>query len=74
MEKAPTIILFWCLLIAIFVLMIALIITAIALLKKNKKQNDRKMQLLGIICVGLGIICAIPIILAAGYIIYLRIG
>lgn len=74
MENAPIITLFWYLFIAIFILMIALITTAIILIKKNKKQSDNKLLLLGKMCIGLGIICAIPIILVVEYIIYLQIG
>ena len=74
MENTPDIILFWCCITAIFVLMITVIFTAIILIKKGKKQNADKMQLLGKISLCLGIICAIPIILVVGYIIYLHIG
>ena len=72
-ENTPTIVLFWFLFIAIFVFMIALIITAILLIKKNKKQGDNKLLLLGKMCAGFGIVCAIPIILVVGYMIYLQI-
>lgn len=74
MENAPNIILFWYLIIALFVLMIALIITAINLIRKSREQNTNKMQLLGKICLGLGVICAFPIFLVLGYILYLYIG
>ena len=74
MENAPNIILFWYLIIALFVLMIALIITAINLIRKSREQNTNKMQLLGKICLGLGVIYAIPIFLVLGYILYLYIG
>ena len=74
MENAPNIVLFWYLIIALFVLMIALIITAINLIRKSREQNTNKMQLLGKICLGLGVICAIPIFLGRGYILYLYIG
>ena len=74
MENTPNIILFWYLIIALFVFMIALMITSINLIKKNREQNTSKMQLLGKICLVLGIICAIPIFLVIGYILYLYIG
>ena len=74
MENAPNIILFWYLIIALFVLMIALIITAINLIRKSREQNTNKMQLLGKICLGIGVICAISIFLVLGYILYLYIG
>lgn len=74
MENAPNIILFWYLIMAILVIVIALMITAIILIKKGKRQSTNKMQLLGKICLALGMIVAIPIILVAGYILYLYIG
>lgn len=74
MENAPNIILFWYLIMAILVIVIALMITAIILIKKSREQNTNKMQLLGKICLALGMIVAIPIILVAGYILYLYIG
>ena len=74
MENAPNIILFWYFIIAIFMLMIALMITAIILIKRGKRQSTNKMQLLGKMCLILGIICTIPIILVVGYSLYLYIG
>lgn len=74
MENAPDIILFWYFIIAIFLLMIALIIMAIILMKKSKKQSSNKMKLLGKMSLALGIICAIPIFLVAGYVMYLYLG
>lgn len=56
MENTPNIILFWYFIIAIFILMIALMITAIILIKKSREQNTNKMQLLGKICLVLGIV------------------
>lgn len=74
MENAPNIILFWNYIIVIFVFVIALMIAAIILIKKSREQNANKLQLLGKICLGLDLVCAIPIILVVGYILYLRIG
>lgn len=76
MENAPNIILFWYFIITLFVLIIALTIGAIILIKKSKcnGKNSKKMQSLGKICLVLSIICAIPIILVVGYILYLYIG
>ena len=74
MENAPNIILFWYFIIVIVVLMIALIITAVILLKKSKRQSTNKMQLLGKICLILGIICTMPIVLVVGYSLYLYRG
>lgn len=74
MENTPIIILIWYFIIIFFVLMIALMIVAIILIKKSREQNADKLQLLGKICLGLDLVCAIPIILVVGYILYLRIG
>lgn len=57
MENAPSIILFWYLGIAFFVVTIALVTVAILLLKRGKTQNKSKMRVLGKICLALGIIC-----------------
>ena len=74
MENAPTIILFWFFIIAIFILMVVAMIEAIALLKKSKEQSAKKMQFVGKICLTLSIICSIPIFLVVGYILYIYIG
>ena len=74
MENAPNIILFWYLIMAILVIVIALMITAIILIKRGKRQSTNKMQLLGKMCLVLGIICTISIILVVGYSLYLYIG
>ena len=74
MENAPTIILFWYFGIIIFILMIALMIMAMILIKKGTEQNAKMIQFLGKIGLILSIICAIPIILVVGYILYIYIG
>lgn len=74
MENAPAIILFWCFSILIFTFMVVMLIVAIILIKKGKGQSDKKMLFLGKMCFGLGIICAIPLILVIGYILYIYIG
>lgn len=74
MENAPTIILFWFFIIAIFILMVVSMIEAIVLLKKGKEQSTKKMQFVGKICLTLSIICSIPIFLVVGYILYIYIG
>lgn len=71
MENAPNIIMFWYFMIAIFVLMIASIVTAIVWICKGKKQSDNRIQRLGKICLVLGAMCAVPIIFVVGYILYL---
>jgi len=63
MENAPTIILFWCLGIVIFIAAIALMAAGMILIKKGKKQ--------GKICLVLSVICSIPVILVIGYMVYL---
>ena len=73
MENAPTIILFWAFIIAIFILMIVLMLTAIFLFKKGKEQSVKKMQFAGKICLTLSIICSAPIVLVIGYILYIYI-
>lgn len=74
MENAPTIILFWLFIIAIFILMVVSMIEAIVLLKKSKEQSAKRMQFIGKICLTLGAICSIPIFLVLGYILYIYIG
>lgn len=74
MANAPTIILFWFFWIVIFILMFALMITAIILMKKGKEQSTKTMLIWGRICLVLSIICAVPIIVVVGYILYLRMG
>lgn len=73
MKNAPTIILFWCFVITIFILMIVLMIAAIILIKKGKEQSAKKIRFLGKICLILSIMCSIPIILVVGYILYIYI-
>ena len=74
MENAPAIILFWCFNLVIFTIMVALMVAAIILMKKGKRQNDKKMLFLGKICLTLSVICATPIIFVIGYILYIYIG
>jgi len=69
MDNAPTIILFWLFIIAIFLLMVASMIMAVVLIKKGKE----KMLLIGKACLALSTICSIPIILVVGYILYIYI-
>ena len=71
MENAPDIILFWYFGIAIFILMIALMIVTFIFMKKGKRQNAKKIHLLGKICLALVMICSIPIICVVRYILYL---
>ena len=76
MENTPTIILFWFFIIAVFMLMLITMITAIILLsiKKGKEQSANGMRLVGKICLTLSIICSVPIFLVVGYIVYIYMG
>lgn len=74
MENTPVIVLFWYFGIVIFIFMITLMIVAIKLIKKGKRQSDKKILSLGKICMSLSIICSIPLFLVAGYILYIYIG
>lgn len=74
MENTPYIVLFWYFFIVIFVIMIALIFLSIILINKSKKQSAPKIKLLGRICLGIGIMCIIPIFLVVGYVMYLYLG
>ena len=74
MENSPTIILFWYFIIAVFMLMIASLIIAIVLIKKGKELGNNNWKLMKKTCLGIGTVCAIPIIAVLGYILYLYIG
>ena len=67
MENAPSIIIFWYLLITIFVFMFVSLIAAIKLTKSGK-ENKRRL-FLGKVCVIFSIMCASPIILVVGYVV-----
>ena len=74
MEDAPYIVLFWYFLIVIFVIMIVSIFLSIIIMKKSKKQSAPKIKLFGRICFGIGIMCAIPIFLVVGLVMYYYLG
>jgi len=63
MENAPAILLFWFFGIIIFIAAIALLIAGMIFIKKGNKK--------GKICLIGGIICAVPVVLVSGYILYL---
>lgn len=71
MENAPSIILFWYLIIAIFVFMCVSLIAAFAFIKSGN-ENKRRL-FLGKVCVAFSVICSIPIILVVGYVLYIYI-
>ena len=73
-ENAPIIIIFWLFIITIFMLMVASTVAAVLIHKKYKEQNSPKMQFLGKLCLTLSIICAVPIVFIAGYVLYLYMG
>ena len=74
MEHAPAIILVGAFGIAILILTIVLLAAALVLIKKGRKQREKRLQVLGKLCLVLGGICAAPLILAAGYILYLSVS
>lgn len=71
MENAPSIVLFWYLFIGVFLLTIALMIVSIITINTRKAKKDKRIQLLGKVCLILSIMCSIPIILVVGYVLYL---
>lgn len=74
MENAPDIIIFWLFIMAVFVFMFVSMIAAMILLKKGKEQHAEGMRFAGKICLILSIICSVPIVSVAGYILYIYIG
>ena len=70
MENAPAIILFAYFGAAILVLTIAMAIAALILLRKGNGAGTAPV--LRRICSVLSILCSVPVVLAAGYILYLR--
>lgn len=71
MENTPSIIIFWNLGILLFIFMIVLMIAAIILIKRSKRQGTGLMQFWGSISLVLSILCSIPILLVVGYVLYL---
>lgn len=71
MENAPSIVLFLYLFIGVFLLTIALMIVSIITINTRKAKKDKRIQLLGKVCLILSIMCSIPIILVVGYVLYL---
>lgn len=71
MENAPSIVLFWYLFIGVFLVTIALMIVSIITINTRKAKKDKRIQLLGKVCLILSIMCSIPIILVVGYVLYL---
>lgn len=71
MENAPAILLFWALAAAVFMLVIASGIASIVFTKKGKKQDSKRMQVLGKVCLSVSMICSAPILIVIGYTLYL---
>lgn len=71
MENTPSVIIFWNLGILLFIFMIVLMIAAIILIKRSKRQGTGLMQFWGSISLVLSILCSIPILLVVGYVLYL---
>ena len=74
MENTPTIILFWMFAVAIVMLAVVSMIVAIVLLTKSKTQGAKQMKVIGNVFFALSILCFIPVLLVAGYILYIYIG
>lgn len=71
MENAPSIMLFWWLVIAIFILMLVSLLAAVILMRKHCRQGVGKLSWVRI-CLAVGMACSIPIMLIVGYVMYLR--
>ena len=74
MENTPTIILFWIFTVAIVMLAIVSMIVAVVLLTKSKAQGTKQMKLIGKVFLALSILCSVPVLLVAGYVLYIYIG
>jgi len=74
MENTPTIILFWIFAVAIAMLAVVSMVVAIVLLTKSKTQGAKQMKVIGNVFFALSILCFIPVLLVAGYILYIYIG
>ena len=74
MEHAPAIVLFWYWGIADLVLMTASMVTALILLRKPEEAQTKNQRLLGKLSLILSILCFIPILLVAGYVLYLYLS
>ena len=74
MEHAPAIVLFWYCGILDAVLMTASLVTALVMLRKPKEEQTKKQRLFGMLSLIFGILCAIPILLVADYILYLYLS
>ena len=70
MENAPDIILLWLFILADFALMITAGVGTFVWLRKGKGTA----RIWGGICLAVSILCAIPIALAVGYVLYLHLG
>ena len=74
MKYGPDIVLFWQFCILDLVLMTASMVTALILLKKPKNEQTKKQRLLGKLSLILSLLCSIPILLVAGYILHLYLS
>jgi len=71
MDNAPTIILFWFSFALIFLLMITLLFIFIVLNKRKNTLNAKKFSVVRKICLFISILCSLPLLAIAGYILYL---
>ena len=74
MENTPTIILFWIFAVAIAILAVVSMIVAIVLLTKSKTQGTKQMKVIGKVFLALSILCSVPVLLVAGYVLYIYMG
>ena len=73
MENAPRIILVWWLIMADLALMITAGIGFLVLRKKGKRTTTNAVRIGRGVCLALSILCAVPVALVVGYILYLCI-
>lgn len=71
MENAPSIILFWCFVTAVFILMVVSMVVAVILVKNGSEQCSQVKQFLVKICLSVSIACSVPIMLVVGYVLYI---
>jgi len=74
MENAPSIVLFWFFIVALFVLMVGSIAAALIIHKKAKEENAGKMPFIGKLCLAFGVLCSVPVITVFVYVLYIYIG
>lgn len=71
MENAPFIIIFWCFVIAVFILMVVSMVVTVILVKKGSQQCGKVKQFWVKMCLTVSIACSVPIMLVVGYVLYI---